>query len=142
MCLASGILTVGGWIGHGHPYLSTAEIFNPQTGRSCKIGDLPVATWGSTLCGNLVCGGEATRTSCSRFDGEGTFTALSVTLKRQRIYHLCWALPSGEVLLLGDMVSASSGSTTERVSADGSSSTADFNLPYDVRYVLNLNSNY
>ena len=129
MCFASGILTVGGW---NSGYLSTAEIFNPITGRSCKIGDLPVATYFSTLCGNLVCGGDKTTNSCSRFNAEGIFTALSVTLIEARRNHLCWGLPSGDVLLLGGR---DSGSTTERVSADRSSSSADFNLPYDISYV-------
>ena len=137
MCLASGILTVGG---RNSGHLSTAEIFNPKSGHSCKIGDLPVATRRFSLCGNLVCGGDIIQKSCFRFDGEGTFTTTSVTLTKTRQHHLCWALPSGEVLLLGGYHSKS---LTERVSADGSSSMVDFNLPYDVEYVLNLMiSNY
>ena len=138
-CLHAGILTVGGYGTSG--FLSTAEIFNPKTGRSCKIGDIPVATYGLSLCGNLACGGWGSQQSCSRFDGAGTFTALSVTLREERVYHLCWQLQSGEVLLLGGGTSVDSVSTTERLSADGSSSTADFNLPYDIEFVLNLMTN-
>ena len=131
--LTAGILTVGGVGTSGR--VSTAEIFNPKTGRSCKIGDLPVATSVLTLCGNLACGGWNTLDSCSRFDGPGTFTSLSVTLKEERSYHLCWPLRSGKVLLLGGL---SSKSTTERLSAYGTSSTPDFNLPYNIRFVFNL----
>ena len=120
---------------HAGNLLSTAEIFNPRSGRSCKIGDLPVATSSLSLCGNLACGGLSSLNSCSRFDGVGTFTPLSVTLREQRRDHLCWQLQSGEVLLLGGWYS---GSTTERLAADGSSSTADFDLPYDIKFVLNL----
>ena len=38
------------------------------------------------------------------------------------------SLPAGEVLLLGGLHSSTS---TERVSADGSSSSTDFTLPYE-----------
>ena len=129
-----GILTVGGLDGSNS---STVEIFNPKSGRSCKIGDLPVATWGLTLCGNLACGGWNSRRSCSRFDGAGTFTALSVTLRELRAEHLCWQLQSGSVLLLGG---GKSRSTTERLrtSWNGTSSTADFRLPYDIRFIFDL----
>ena len=129
-CSTLGFLTVGGYKNWGVE-LSTAEIFFPKTGRSCKIGDLPVATAELTLCGNLACGGRKSPNSCSWFDGVGTFTATSVTLIQPREFHICWLLPSGEVLLLGGLGGGgSASSTTERVSADGSSSTADFNLPY------------
>ena len=68
--------------------------------------------------------------SCVKFEGNGTFTPLPVSLVEERTSHLCWSLPSGEVLLLGGWGSPS---TTERVSTDGSSSSADFTLPYDTR---------
>ena len=131
-CLHAGILTVGGLPGP----VSSAEIFNPKTGRSCKIGDLPVATYDLSLCGNLACGGHDSEYNCSRFDGAGTFTALSVTLREKRAWHHCWQLQTGEVLLLGGY-----DSTTERLSADGSSSTPDFDLPYYIGFVLNLITN-
>ena len=135
-CLHAGILTVGGLGGSGR--ISTAEIFNPRSGRSCKIGDLPVAASSLSLCGNLACGGSISQgKSCSRFDGAGTFTALSVTLREKRWGHLCWQLQSGSVLLLGG---GKSRSTTERLrtSWNGTSSTADFRLPYDIRFIFDL----
>ena len=137
-CFNAGILTVGGK--GGRDFKSTAEIFNPISGRSCQIGDIPKATDGLTLCGNIACGGWQADKSCSLFDGAGTFTALSVTLREQRAGHLCWQLQSGEVLLLGG-VHQGAWLTTERLAADGSSSTDDFNLPYSIQFVLNLMTN-
>ena len=124
----SGILTIGG-IGVSNA-VTTAEIFNPKSGRSCKIGDLPGRTHSASFCGNLACGGNTLESirSCSRFDGR-TFQTTSVTLKQDRRYHLCWPLRSGQVLLLGGIDSQS---TTERLTADGTSSTADFDLPYKI----------
>ena len=65
--------------------------------------------------------------SCVKFGGNGTFTSLPVSMVEERTSHLCWGLPSGEVLLIGGWRSPT---TTERVSTDGSSSSADFNLSY------------
>ena len=133
-CFHAGILTVGG--AGTRDLISTAEIFNPKSGRSCKIGDIPEATNALSLCGNLACGGRGSeQKSCSLFDGAGTFRALPVTLREERAEHLCWQLQSGSVLLLGGVYSPS---TTETLSADGSSSNPDFNLPYEIRFVLNL----
>ena len=140
-CLHAGILVVGGRRTNTGGGISTAEIFNPRSGRSCKIDDLPAATWALSLCGNLACGGyngfcsQVSGLCCSLFDGAGTFTALSVTLREARASHLCWQLQSGSVLLLGGWYSPS---TTERLAEDGSSSKADFNLPYPIRFVLYL----
>ena len=125
----AGILTVGGE--DGSRFLSTAEIFFPKSGHSCKIGNITVATGHLALCGNLVSGGQETRKSCSRFDGVQSFKALAVTLTEDREHHLCWELPSREVLLIGGIKSPR---TTEKVSADGSSSTPSFNLPYNIEY--------
>ena len=133
-CLLAGILTVGGFYGSRK---STAEIFNPRSGRSCKIGDIPVATDTLSFCGNLACGGEKSMRSCSRFDGRA-FQTTPVTLKQRRRAHSCWPLQSGQVLLLGGFDYPT---TTERLSADGSSSTLDFDLPYKIEFVLNPMTN-
>ena len=86
-CSNSGILSAAGSTTNG--YVSTAEIFNPRTGQSCKIGDI------STICINMVCGGETRTKSCYKFDGDGTFKTMSVTLIEPRRRHLC---------CLGDMI--------------------------------------
>ena len=110
-------------------YLSSAEEFNPETRHSCAVEDIPKASHYGSLCNNMYCGGNGGYTSCVRYHGNGTFTQLPVTLVKSRYKHICWGLPSGEVILMGG--GGSSSKTTERVSADGSSSSPDFNLPYD-----------
>ena len=65
--------------------------------------------------------------SCVQFEPNGTFSPSAVTLLEKRVQHLCWGLPTGEVLLLGGYYSGVE-NTTERVSADGSYSTPDFTL--------------
>ena len=118
-----GILIVGGF---RSGYLSSAETYNPVSGHSCSVADLPQASYGMSLCHRMVCGG-GTKKSCLMFDGK-SFSTLPVTLLQSRWIHMCWGLPSGEVLLFGGH---NSRRTTERVSADGSSSSADFNLAYN-----------
>ena len=74
--------------------------------------------------------------TCSYFEADSlTFSALPLTLIESRVQHLCWQLRSGDILLLGGWYS---GTTTERLGFNGSSSTADFDLAYNVRYFLNL----
>ena len=130
-----GILTVGSHCWCSGLRSTTAEIFNPKNGRSCIIGKIPVATDSLSLCGNLACGGWDFEKSCSRFDGPGTFTTLPDILREKRVMHLCWKLQSEEVLLLGGRFS---GTTTERVAADGTSSRLDFKLPYNIKFVFYL----
>ena len=111
--------------------LNSVEIFNPMTRRTCSVGNLKLARNGHTMCNNMVCGGEdrKAKKSCEKFDGVSRFTSLPVRLVKSRYGHLCWGLRSGDVLLLGGQEA----STTERVSADGSSSKLDFKLPYKIR---------
>ena len=125
---------MGGYNSGG--YLSSAEEFNPETRHSCAVGDIPKGNYRGSLCNNMYCGGYRAKTSCVRFHGNGTFTPLPVTLVKPRLGHICWGLPSGEVILMGG---SSSTTTTERVSVDGSSSSPDFNLPYDTRYCIDFN---
>ena len=111
--------------------LNSAEIFNPTTRRTCSAGNLKQARIARTMCNNMVCGGSGSEAmkSCEKFDGISSFTSLPVSLVKGRYGHLCWGLRSGDVLLLGGQEA----STTERVSADGSSSKLDFKLPYKIR---------
>ena len=51
----SGILIVGGW--SGSSYLRSAEVFNPDTGLTCSVGDMPEPRSSSSMCHGLVCGG-------------------------------------------------------------------------------------
>ena len=90
-----------------------AEIFNPMMKRTCSVENL-----------------NQMRKSCEKFDGISSFTSLPLRLVKSRDRGLCWGLKSGDVLLLGGLYSEK---TTERVSADGSSSKLDFKLPYRIQ---------
>ena len=118
------VLIVGGEQGAGGERLNSVYKFNTETGDSRYVGDQPHVANGGSLCNNLFCGGYPNLRSCVKFNGNGTFTPLPLTLVQLRSFHLCWGHPSGDMLLLGER-------TTERVSANGLSSTADFSLPYD-----------
>ena len=131
--LISGFLIVGGYRSQN---LGSAEIFNPAIDQSCPVGDLIKARHAHTLCNRMVCGGfsDDTSKSCELFDPSSTFKSLPVTLLQRRSYSLCWGLTNGDVLLLGgiewneNINFWESLETTERVSADGSASSAAFNL--------------
>ena len=123
--MLSGIIIVGG-------KTSNFEIFNPKTRRTCSVKPKRPRP-GLTMCNNMVCGGYGPRhpqKSCEKFDGKASFTSLPVKLVKDRSWHLCWGLKSGDVLLLGGLERRRS---TERVSADGSYSKLDFKLPYKIR---------
>ena len=121
------VLIVGGEQGAGGERLNSVYKFITETGDYSYVGDQPQVANGGTLCNNLFCGGFPNHKSCVKFNGDGSFTQLPLTLVQLRSFHLCWGLPSGDMLLLG----GDSKRTTERVSANGLSSTADFSLPYD-----------
>ena len=121
----SGFLIVG-----GGNYLSSAEQFIPKTGHSyCPVDDLPWGSLSGTLCNNLYCGGGPWQGSCARYNGAGSVTPLRDILVENRVEHMCWGLPSGEVILLGGYFSQNN---TEKVSANGTSSLPDFNLAYNI----------
>ena len=124
--LFAGFLIAGGWGKDGRQ--RSAEIFNPYSGHSCSIGNLYRSRHrrSFTICNNILCGGPDTQRSCEHFERNFTFTKLPVNLVESRLDHLCWGLPSGEVLLMGGGRGADGFKTTERVSSDGSTSTEDF----------------
>ena len=100
-----------------------------------SVGDIPIPSKYTNIILKKVKHNSNTNKypiyrSCAKFESNGTFTPLPVSLVEERVGHLCWGLPSGEVLLLGG---SGSPATAERVSTDGSSSSADFTLPYDTR---------
>ena len=55
LCSISGVLIAGGYDGSG---LSSAEVFNPITGTTCSVGDLPAARTLFSLCHGMACGGD------------------------------------------------------------------------------------
>ena len=119
----------------GYPSSSvgkSVEVFNPRTNNSCNLRDLPgEGRFYHSLCGDLLCGGWNTRRSCLKLDPQtGVFTPTSVRLVKERAHQQCWDVEGEGVLLIGGYYSLRS---TELVSPDGSSSTANFTLPYDTR---------
>ena len=112
----------------GQSGITSTEVFNPKTGDSGQTRRITEGRRSGTFCNNFLCGGSPTFKSCEKFDGISSFEALSVSLIERREHHLCWGLPSGEVLLLGGRHSHT---TTELVSADGSVSSTSFTLPYE-----------
>ena len=54
--IISGILIVGGDSSLSS-YLSSAEVFNPDTGLTCSVGDMPEPREDASMCHGLVCGG-------------------------------------------------------------------------------------
>ena len=99
-----------------------------------SVGDIPVQSkyisYSRKVKHNLNTNLYPSYRSCVKFERNLTFSPLPVRLVEERDAHLCWGLSSGKVLLLGGW---SSPNSTERVSADGSSSSADFTLPYDTQ---------
>ena len=111
------------------------EVFNIKTKKSCPLPDLPGGERRShTQCGRLLCGGgwnSSTQQSCLMLNPlTGDFTPTSVSLREKRYGHLCWDVEgeNGPTLLMGGYYSERS---TELVSSDGSSSSANFYLRYD-----------
>ena len=103
-----GIVITGGNDGGGT--LTTTELFNPSTGKSCSIKDLPMNRIHHTLDqledGSLVaCGGGTssnTRKTCVRFGGSaphGEWTDYS-TLVYNRYGHTSF-VSQGKILLMG-----------------------------------------
>ena len=124
--ITGGFIIAGGTSKHGREH--STEKLNPFSNESCPAGDIKRPRGSASFCNNLLCGGDPTLRSCEKFDGISTFEELPVSLVERRTFHLCWGLQSGEVLLLGG---ENSGSNTELVSADGTSSLANFSLPYE-----------
>ena len=122
-----GFLIVAGKRSYTRSPLLPTEKFNPFSDESCPAGEINRRTIAASFCNNLLCGGDPTFRSCEKFDGVSTFEALAVSLVERRKFHICWGLQSGEVLLMGGHYSAT---TTELVSADGTSSSTNYSLPY------------
>ena len=121
---SSCFLIVGG---RGDSAPNTVEIVNSGFRDSYQLPKLATNRIAHTMCNNILCGGRETPDSCLMFDGKSKFTPLALKMVEKRANHVCWSLPSGDVLLLGGLYSPQ---TTERISADGSSTSADFPLPH------------
>jgi len=125
----------------GDPFSSVGvkvEVFNMKTNKTCELPDLPGGVRVChSQCGHLLCGGgyypSSTQRSCLILNPlTGDFTPTSVTLRERRVNHLCWDVEgeNGPTLLMGGI---SSPRSTELVSSNGSSSSANFTLTYDTK---------
>ena len=111
--------------------LNSVEAYNPHTKKICKLTNLTYTVYGHTLCGGLLCGGHlasSLSSSCLKLGPSG-FVKTTVSLRENRVHHLCWNVPEG-VLLLGG---SESPSTTELVLRDGSASISEFELTHPTR---------
>ena len=132
--LVPGIIVTG-----GNPTQTagvSVEVFNPHTYHSCSLPDLPgEVRYSHSLCRDLLCGGQSSssRRSCLKLNPlRGVFNHTSVSLVEERANNLCWDVEGegGQTLLVGGTYS---GRTTELVSSDGLSTSANFSLQYDAR---------
>ena len=105
-------------------YARSSEEYDLATNQTIPVGDTKKDRRAATFCNNFLCGGSPSDKSCEKFDGKN-FESLPVTLLEKRYFHMCWGLKSGEVILLGGH---NSPTTSEVVSADGTSSSPSFNL--------------
>lgn len=116
-------------------YLRSTEEFNPWMKETSLVGDISADRHSPSFCNNFLCGGNPAVRSCEKFDGISSFKAMSVSLVEPRSSHMCWGLQSGEVLLLGGQQSPT---TTEVISADGTSSKGDFTLPFEISFACGV----
>ena len=105
-----------------------AELFNPQSNKSCPLPPFSPGRSRHTSCGDLLCGGHGSESTTLGTCNHINNASINVTLREMRGYHLCWKLPGEQtdVLLLGGIFSVNK--TTERIS--GFSSSMSFTLPY------------
>ena len=58
LCFILGVLIAGGVTGlDSSTSLKSAELFNPDSGVTCSVGDMPFIAWHITACYGLICGG-------------------------------------------------------------------------------------
>ena len=108
--------------------LSSAEIWNPQTGYSCFLPNLPEGRFEHSQDGPLLCGDGPYKypeghknDECIKFDIKiGNWTK-SHTLPESRSDHASWTPPSGKgTYLIGDWIVNPNTKTSVIVKADGS----------------------
>ena len=120
------VVRITGGVG-GYRTETKAELFNPQSNKSCPLPPISPRRTDHSSCADLICGGFRFRRirSCNHIND----ASITITLREKRANHLCWKLPGeqSDVLLLGGRWQKSS-RTTERIS--GSSSSNYFTLPY------------
>ena len=93
---------------------TSVELFNPVTGLTCSLPDLPDERRRHSMSGLSICGGRYTMTSCLVFS-QGEWSA-GPALAQERGGHCSWVTQEGTTLLMGGYGTGSgSGRTTELV---------------------------
>ena len=127
------ILITGGWNKEtGGSVLTSAEIYNPATGESCSLPELPEERHYHSQNGGLACGGK-NRMSTGWYEDCVEWSPASGSwirhdIREKRIGHVSWASASG-VWLIG-------GTFSLRSSEKVGSQDEGFDLKYDTRLVL------
>ena len=141
--MISGLIITG-----GSSSGSKVELYNPVSGSSCSLPDLPDERSGHHQCGDLLC----SATSCLvRYNSQGalfkiydfyfnrngtTFSRTPITLPKSINDYMCWTLPrgGGELLLLLGRYQYNYERRFERqttiVSSDGTSARSGWRTPY------------
>jgi len=118
-----GILISGG----DAPNYLSVELFQPSSGFSCQLPDLPDPTYEHTMDSLTVCGGgtdnSTTPTTCTTLTG-GVWVP-SYNLVQQRWYHSSWRGEEGLVLLGG-----SHSEKTSEILLPGGTSVPYFDMKY------------
>ena len=113
-------------------YLKSAEVFNPRTSKVCSVGDYPKHNSGMVVCHGNVCGGEWSN-KCLKFDGNSFSSEWEIPDVNFQQFPMCWARPSGEMLMLGGGHYSGSRSTF-LISADGAFGHGYFELLHNASY--------
>ena len=108
----------------------SVEIYNPATGSSCQLPDLPAERYRHSQDGSLICGGtvDLAATSCISWDSRAGSWIKSHDLTQGRDIHVSWETDSG-VYLIGGRYSAM---TSELAKPDGTVRDG-FTLKYATR---------
>jgi hypothetical protein len=117
-----GIILSGGYYAE-----QSVEVFDPSTGLSCSLPDLPYERYYHTMDGLLICGGEYSSTSCLSFTS-GQWNK-SHTLVEPRYFHTSWQSEDGLVLMAG----SSSRYSSEIVAKTGGQEGPSFPIKYKTR---------
>ena len=133
-----GIIVAGG------DWNKNVELFLPESGRTCKLPDLPSYYSFSTLdtfngmpvmCGSQFGSSDASVT-CIKLSPSSDKASWSKYLRliEQRFEHTSWHSPEG-LLLMGGNHGAGSWKSVEMINSKGKSELLDFSLKTYTRYL-------
>jgi len=131
---SEGILISGGF-----GELSSVEVLNPSTGKTCSLPSLPDKRYYHTSTGLTLCGGrysKSTSTNCITFSSGEWVT--SHTLAKERFTHSAWMTNNRNIILIGGVSSKTiqigglfSGNTSETLIEGVTSTEPGFTPRYD-----------